>query len=431
MPFLKRTFGDDGANNLEADGKALATSDNESLAPIGTEELAKLQSNSMNSITIPVGDKAAAAADMLIPLAANAAQAAGEYGMAVVKFPEGVGWADLCVRHADGWNLLANFKDGKFNDMAAIKQAGLQPVAAANLALQGAAVAVGMAYMNQINDKLDGIQQSIEAIQRDMERERDAELEAAYNALMRLVRKYEEYGATPEKRGAAQQIVEDTLREADKAYQYQLKCMRDLTAEIEGKKKLPEVQIREEAAKLASMESRAAVAFQLYIAAQQVGMRLDNNYTERNIAKDQQLAQEKADAFSICHGDAQAKLSMKVSKIGGLPLALADRVEDDYKAANPALGVLHAVGNGAKRINPASMHAKAKADISEKRAKLQDEVSTENIVRELAKHNEEELESLRFAFNEADTLVIRSDNVLLLKSELGGVEDREDTETII
>lgn len=384
MSFLKRIFGSDDASGQEADTKAIASPEEESLAPIGTDELAKLESCSEKAISIPAGGKAAATANMLIPLAANAAQAAGEYGMAVVKFPEGVGWADLCVRHSDGWNLLSSFKDGKFNDMAAIKQAGLQPAAAANLALQGAAVAVGMAYMNQINDKLDGLQRGIEAIQRDMERERDAELEAAYNALMRLVRKYEEYGASAEKRAAAQQIVEDTLREADKAYQYQLKCIRDLTTEIEGKKKLKEAQIHEEAAKLSSAEARAAVAFQLYIAAQQVGMRLDNNYTEQNIAKDRQLAQEMADAFSICHGEAQIKLSKKVAKIGEKPLALADRIEDDYETANLALGVLHAVGNNAKRVNPVSMHAKAKADISEKRAKLQDEVSTRNTVRELA-----------------------------------------------
>lgn len=418
MSFLSRIFGNDGANSQEADTETITGPQKESLVPIGTEELAELESSCTKSISIPAGGKAAAAADMLIPLAANAAQAAGEYGMAMVKFPEGVGWADLCVRHSDGWNLLSSFKDGKFNDMAAIKQAGLQPAAAANLALQGAAVAVGMAYMNQINDKLDGLQRGIETIQRDMERERDAELEAAYNALMRLVRKYEEYGASAEKRAAAQQIVEDTLREADKAYQYQLKCLRDFTAEIDGKKKLKETQIHEEAAKLSAAETRAAVAFQLYIAAQQVGMRLDNNYTEENIAKDRQLAQEKADAFSICHGDAQAKLSKKVAKIGGKPIfTLADRVEDDYEAANLALGVLHAAGNGAKRVNPVSMHAKAKANISEKRAKLQDEVSTKNTVRELADLNDKELESLRFAFNEADTLVIKPDNVLLLKSK--------------
>lgn len=423
MLFLKRIFGNDSANNQEADTKAIAAPQEESLAPIGTEELAKLESSSAKAISIPAGGKAAAAADMLIPLAANAAQAASEYGMAVVKFPEGVGWADLCVRHSDGWNLLSSFKDGKFNDMAGIKQAGLQPAAAANLALQGAAVAVGMAYMNQINDKLDGLQRGIEAIQRDMERERDAELEAAYNALMRLVRKYEEYGASAEKRAAAQQIVEDTLREADKAYQYQLKCIRDLAAEIDAKKKLKEAQIHEKAAKLSSAETRAAVAFQLYIAAQQVGMRLDNNYTEQNIAKDRQLAQEKADAFSICHGDAQAKLSSKVAKIRKKHFALADHVEDDYEAANLAFSVLHAAGNEIKRVNPVRVKAKVKEVNSQKRAKLQDEVSTENVVRELAKRNDKELESLRFAFNEADTLVIQPDNVLLLKSEPTGTED--------
>ena len=105
-----------------------------------------------------------------------------------MKFPEGVTWADLCVRQSDGWNLLSSFnkETGKFNKMAGIKQAGLQPQAVANIALQSAAVAVGMAYMNEINDKLEGLQEGIEEIQRVMERQRDARLKAGYDALYRL-----------------------------------------------------------------------------------------------------------------------------------------------------------------------------------------------------------------------------------------------------
>ncbi len=151
----------------------------------------------------------AAAVDALIPVAANAAQAANKFSMAVVKFPEGIGWADLCVRRSGGWSLSSSFKDSKFNEMAGVKQAGIRSAAAANLALQGAVVAVVMAYMNQINDKLDGIQSGIEANQRDMERERDAELKAAHDALARLTLKYEEYGASAEKRQVGLQITED------------------------------------------------------------------------------------------------------------------------------------------------------------------------------------------------------------------------------
>ena len=105
-----------------------------------------------------------AALNALVPLVTNVGQTVSTLDMAIVKFPESVGWADLCVRHKDGWNLLSNFKGGRFNEMAGIKRAGLQPAAVANLALQGAAVAVGQAYMTQINDKLESIDAGISEI---------------------------------------------------------------------------------------------------------------------------------------------------------------------------------------------------------------------------------------------------------------------------
>lgn len=61
------------------------------------------------SVTLSTTAAAGAAVDSLIPLATNAGQAAQEYGMAIVKFLDGVGWADLCVRKSDGRNLLSSF----------------------------------------------------------------------------------------------------------------------------------------------------------------------------------------------------------------------------------------------------------------------------------------------------------------------------------
>ena len=61
------------------------------------------------------------------------------------------------------------------------------------------------------------------------------------------------------------------------------------------------------------------------------------------------------------------------------------------------------------------MREKAKNDLAEKRAKLQDFVSTKDVVAKVAATNDEELEKLQFAFNEADALVIKQDSVVVLK----------------
>lgn len=415
MSSLDRPSGTEPEPNSEGD-LVMGPGRGQELAPIDAAELARLEASSARSVTLRAGGTAAAAADALIPLAANAAQAAQTYGMAVVKFPEGVTWADLCVRQSDGWNLLSNLKNGEFNTMAGIKRAGLQPAAAANLALQGAAVAVGMAYMNEISGKLDGLQSSVNELQRDMERERDAGLKAAYDSLVRLAVKFGEYGAIPEKRVSGYQVVERALMEADDAWNYQMGRIADYAAELESKKKLSAKEIVSASAKLTVMEERAAAAFQLTLAAQQIDMRLDNDYTAQRLANDRRLTEKKVAEFRETRGAARLVLSGKVSKVGGNPLALADRVEDGYQAPNPVLGVLHEGARNADRLNPLRMRRKAEQDLSAKRARLQDVVTTANTVDAIAKSAGEELDALRFAFNEADTVVFDGENLRLFKS---------------
>lgn len=416
MSFWSKLFrnGDDH-DGEGAENESAATNDVQ-LAPLKPVELAALESSSVRSIEIPANRAAAVAADMLIPAGAAAAQAAGELGMAVVKFPEGVGWADLCVRKSDGWNLLANFKGGKFNDMAGIKQAGLQPAAAANLALQGAAVAVGMAYMNEINDKLEGLQSGIDEIQRDMERERDAELRSAFDGLARLALKFEEYGSSPEKRQAGQQIIERALNEADKAWDYQMTCIRDHAAHVRREKKLSPEEIAEESRLLGTIEGRAAVAFQLTATALQMGMRFDGDFTGRRLAADREIADRKAGQFATAHGDAQLAINEKVTKVGGAPLAIADESGDAYEGQNIVLGALVAAGRTIGRVNPIRMREKAKVNIAEKQAKLLSEAQTPNCIQPINEQFESDLDDLDFAFNEADTLVFEDGTVRLLKT---------------
>ncbi len=427
MSFLSRLFGtepdhnDDETLSIEPAGDA-------ELAPLGSNELALIEEFSSRSVTLPMVGRASSALDSLIPLAAQATQAAQTFDMAVVKFPEGVTWGDLCVRKSDGWNLLSSFKDGKFNKMAGIKQAGLQPAAIANLALQGAAVAVGMAYMNEISGKLDGLQDSIDELQRDMERERDANLKAAYDSLVRLALKFDEYAGNPEKRIVALQNVEKALDEANRAWNYQVSRITDYTRELEAKKKLPAEEIVAASGKLEEMENRAVAAFQLVLAAQQIDMRLDSDYTAQRIASDRQITERMVDEFGKVRGAARLNLSGKISKVGGKPLALAEYVDDDYQAANPVLGLLHEGKKNADRLNPARMRSKARQDIAEKRGRLQNVVSTADAVSAIARDNEEELDALSFAFNEADAIVYDGENLRMFKTVVPEATQPEDSE---
>lgn len=198
-----------------------------------------------------------------------------------------------------------------------------------------------------------------------------------------------------------------------------------------GKEGLSAEKIAEEAEKLSTMETRAAVAFQLFVMAQQIGMRFEGDYTRQRIETDGQITRRMADGFSSVRGEARLALSEKISKVGGKPLAIAERSEDDREVENVVLGLLHEAGKNVNRLNPMRMRAKAKADISEKRAKLQDVVSNENVVREIADRNKEELETINFAFNEADTIVIGPDNVTIFKVVEENAETGDGSEEVI
>lgn len=108
--------------------------------------------------------------DSLIPLAGNVAEAAAQYDHAIVKFPDGIGWNDLLNRKTPGWEQFKQCggfgKNGKFNPQAAIRQVKVSPAAVANIALQAAAVAVGQAYMTEISERLNGIEEGVSKIQR-------------------------------------------------------------------------------------------------------------------------------------------------------------------------------------------------------------------------------------------------------------------------
>lgn len=379
-------------------------------------ELAAIEGGTVRSVVLASGERGAAFADALVPVAANAAQAAQTYGMAVVKFPEGVGWADLCVRRSDGWNLLSNFKDGKFNEMAAIRQAGLQPVAVANLALQGAAVLVGQAYMAQINDKLEGLSDGIAEIQRSMESGREAELESHFDALERVVLMFDEHGSDQSKRTVALQVVENATRAAQRACHYEAKALRGIGASVGRRGKMSKGDVERLIQRLRKEEDHASIAFQLLVAARQTGMRLESDYTNARIEKELSIMRKAADELTGARGSARELIGKRISGLRGVPFALAEPIETE--GAKGAAVVLDRVAKAVSRINPARAHQAAKDRLASEKADLRDGMGSDNTVKALAEKNEEDLENLRFAFNEADVIVIDNGVIKAVSSKL-------------
>jgi len=382
--------------------------DSLTVAWIDPDELAHIEDARHRSVAISTPEAAAAAVDSLVPLAANAGQAAQECGMAIVKFPEGVGWADLCVRKSDGWNLLSSFdRDRKFNAMAAIKQAGLTPVGAANLALQAGAAIVGMAYMNQVNKQLTALQEGVGEVLKEMAFERDAALKTALDDLCMLAERQHDYLATPEKRARALQIADRARHDANEAWNYQLSAIRDWGGRLAKDKKVTdEKAIREKIAELAPLEARAAYAYKLMAMSERVSMGIESNYTAERIEGARKLAKRLEEEYEAAIGPIETDLLDRISKIGGLPLLVADAVDDGYEPQNPVFDVAHEIGRQANRLNPFRMAKAAENDLSSRKIAVQGQMFLANEVARTEDAYAGQLDDLDFAFNEANALLI-------------------------
>lgn len=159
-------------------------------------------------------------------------------------------------------------KDGKFQPQAAIRQAKLQPVAVANLALQGAAVVVGQAYMAEISKQLEGIESGIAAIQQEMRLEREADIEARFEKLLEYLAQYDEISTNPERRQAVHNAIEGICVETLKAWKFQVKAMRDYGVRIERSKRMKDDEVRARLHEFQSKERDAQAAFRLFLAAE-------------------------------------------------------------------------------------------------------------------------------------------------------------------
>lgn len=89
-------------------------------------------------------------------------------------------------------------------------------------------------------------------------------------------------------------------------------------------------------------------------------------------------------------------------------MTLADPVEANEEAKGVA-AAFDVVRRQASRISPVRARSAAKDNLATEKADLRGAMGSENAVRAIAERTESELEALRFAFNEADAIVIDGD----------------------
>jgi hypothetical protein len=370
FPFFDRHKNDAGDTH---DTKGPESSDNEpskktpeGSASIVSADSVELRTCDHSSIAFKSTD-AAARLNSLIPVAANAANAAGQWNQAIVRFPKGASWNDLIGRKTPGWEewkQLGILRDGKFQPQAAIRQARLQPVVIANLALQGAALAVGQAYMTEIDERLRGIQSGTAAIQKEMQLEREAKLEARLEKLLEYVTLYGEIADNPEKRQAVLTGLELIGVDALETWKFQVKSMNELGTKLKNNKLMDDGEVKSCLDEFRSRESDAANAIMLCIMAERTSMQYEQDFGTKRIAREREKLAKRREAYDEARGKVQKLLREQVSHVKSGPLdhlAIPAPEDDGYELQNPLADALHAITANVPRFAPLALYEEGKS----------------------------------------------------------------------
>ena len=356
--------------------------------------------------------------DNLIPMAAAAADAAEQYGQAIVKFPKGAGWGDLINRKTPGWEdwkQLGILKDGKFQPMAAIKQAKLQPAAVANLALNAAAVAVGQAYMAEISKQLDSIQSERSAIRLEMSLEREAKIESSFEMLREYITFYDEISENPDRRQAVHGAIEGIKLEALAAWNFELSKMRLLSESLSKAGRLKSEEIADNINQFRSREKHACAAFQVLAAAEQASMQYDGDFSEKRIGHAREGLSKRLEEYSLARDSVQANLSLRIERMKGNLLEVPAVEEDDYESQNLFLDAVHAAQVNAPRFWLPAMRQEAVDRLESRKARFAGETEVDSELAQLAEARMSVLDEEEFMFNKANAIEIGQEGIRLLR----------------
>lgn len=348
-------------------------------------------------------------ADALIPMAAKAADAAAQWDRAIVRFPEGANWNDLLNRKTPGWEAwrqLGILKDGKFQPQAAIRQVKLQPVAVANLALQGAAIVVGQAYMAEIGKQLEGIESGIAAIQQEMRLEREADIEARFEKLLEYLARYDEISTNPERRQAVHNAIEGICVETLKAWRFQVKAMRDYGVRIERSKRMKDDEVRARLHEFQSKERDVQAAFRLFLAAEQASMQYDGNFSAARIEGEREKISRCLGDYAEARDKAQGLLGERIKSVRGELFAVPADEDDDYEPRNPLFDAAHFVAHNAPHITPLALRKEAQRQAAAKRSRYRKAAGVDDPIALIGEDRDKELSRMNFIYNEADAMLI-------------------------
>ncbi|KXB62962.1 hypothetical protein [Olsenella sp. DNF00959] len=304
-------------------------------------------------------------------------------------------------------------KDG-YQGQIAVRQAKLQSAAVANLALQGAALAVGQAYMTEINDQLGEIQEGIAAIQRDMRADREAKLEAQFEKLQEYASHYDEIAADPARRQVVLNGIENIGVGTLEGWKFQVKSMELFGGSLHGEFMDDRTVVaKDDEFRLRDREATAA--YVLCAAAEQVAVQYSQDFSPERLKMERERANKRLEECNKARSAAQVSLDDRVERMVGNIAAIPEEVDDGYERQNPIFDAVHDAAALANRLTPLVVIGEGRRKTKLRKKDLHEAVSKESPVKDIADAETRVIDRLDFAYNKADSILVDEQGIRFLK----------------
>lgn len=262
-------------------------------------------------------------ADSLIGLASDILEAAEGSKLFKVEVPDGFNLNDLIASKKGDGTLRALVRDQKgLNGDVSLRPKALNPAQLASVGLSAAAMVVGQAYMTEINDKLEKIDEKLDTVVAMMLDDKKAVVTNARDIAKRYVENYDEYQKKPP---MALQAIRNEIESRYNDVGHVVDWLADRIPLIEEKArtaKPKEKDLSPLIEELHAYEEQFSLCLNTLSTLAMTRMYYDGTMDEKSALSERKILLEKSQTFMKARQSLAGVLEIKIGSLKGIPISI-------------------------------------------------------------------------------------------------------------
>lgn len=261
--------------------------------------------------------------DSLVGLVSDILEAAESSKLFKVEVPDGFNLNDLIASKKGDGTLRALVRDQKgLNGDVSLRPNALNPAQLASVGLSAAAMVVGQAYMTEINDKLEKIDEKLDTVVSMMLDDKKAVVTNARGIAKRYVENYDEYQKKPP---MALQAIRNEIESRYNDVGHVVDWLADRIPLIEEKArtaKPKEKDLTPLINELHAYEEQFSLCLNTLSALAMTRMYYDGTMDEKSALSERKIILEKSQTFMKARQSLAGVLEIKIGSLKGIPISI-------------------------------------------------------------------------------------------------------------